>query len=115
RTPPGTRAVGWFTVSKNDDDYFTHVREIHIQVGDDPRAVGGPCWFPWFPPRGSSRSEAALLEYVLQEVIKSVEERKTAAGHQRFRVVRAAWQDATRRGKRRGAPPAETLYGLRSQ
>src|SRR5262245_66447741 len=62
RTPPGTRAVGWVPVSKNDDDYFTHVREIHIQVGDDPRAVGGPWWVPWVPPRGCARPQARSAE-----------------------------------------------------
>src|SRR5262245_45669451 len=64
RTPPGTCAVGWFKVSATGYTYFTHLREIHIRVADDPRVVGGPCWFPWAPPRGTSRarSEAGLLE-----------------------------------------------------
>ena len=109
RTPAGTRAVGWFKVSATGEDYFTHVWEVRIQVADDPRVVGGPGWFPWAPPHGTSRaaSEAGLLEYVLQKVVRSVEERRTAAKHQRFRVVHAAWQDDTRRGKRRSATPAE--------
>src|SRR5262245_51645141 len=86
RTPAGTRAAGWFPVSKNDNDYFTHGRRLRIQIADAPRVVDLPCWFPWTPPRGSPRSEAALLEYVLRGVVESIEERKTGAGHQRFRV-----------------------------
>jgi hypothetical protein len=68
------------------------VREIHIRIADDPRVVGGPAWFPWPPERGLSpaASEARLLEHVLHEVVRSVEERQTEAKQQRFRVIRAA-------------------------
>jgi hypothetical protein len=109
RTPAGIRAVGWFKVSATGEDYFTHVWEVRIRVADDPRVVGAQCWFQWAPPRGTSRaaSEAGLLERVLREVVRDVEERRTAAKHQRFRVVHAAWQDGTRRGKRKSATPAE--------
>src|SRR4051794_9377820 len=95
RAAAGTRAAGWVTLSENDHPYFTHVRELHIRVSDDPRVVGGPRYFPWAPPPGASPAdaEARLLDQVLREVVSRVEEERTPAKHQRFRVVRAEWQD----------------------
>jgi len=102
RTPAGTRAVGWFEVSETGEVYFTHMREVHIRVADDPRVVGGPAWFPWPREPGVSpaASEARLLERVLWDVVRSVEERQTKTKHQRFRVVRAEWEDGPAGGER---------------
>lgn len=95
RTPAGTRAVGWFEVSEHPHVYFTHQRELHIPVADEPRAVGGKAWFPWAPAPGTTpaASAAGLLERVLKEVVSRVEEERTSAKHRRFRVVRAEWLD----------------------
>lgn len=95
RTPAGTRAVGWFEVSENPHVYFTHLRELHITVADEPRTVGGKAWFPWAPPPGTTAaaSLAGLLDRVLRDVVSRIEEERTSAKHQRFRVVRAEWED----------------------
>jgi hypothetical protein len=97
RAPAGTRAVGWFEVSEHPHVYFTHVRELYIKVTDDPRTVGGKAWFPWAPPPGTPAADsfAGLLDRVLRDVVSRVEEERTSANHQRFRVVRAEWEDRT--------------------
>jgi hypothetical protein len=94
RTPAGTRAVGWFEVSEFPHVYFNHQLELHIQVADEPRVVGGTGWLTWVPPPGMlpEAAEAALLQRVLHDVVSLVEEQQTSAKHQRFRVVRAEWQ-----------------------
>jgi hypothetical protein len=97
RTPAGTRAVGWFEVSEFPHVYFNHQRELHIQVDGEPRVIGGAGWFTWVPAPGTppETAEAALLERVLRDVVSLVEEQQTSAKHQRFRVVRAEWQDGS--------------------
>jgi hypothetical protein len=70
------------------------VQKIHIRIADDPRVVRGELHFPWGVARGyPEASEDELLAHVLREVVRSVEGHQTGAKHQRFRVVRVAWQD----------------------
>jgi hypothetical protein len=107
RVPAGTRAVGWFELTENSGPITTHAFEVHIRVADDPRVVGGKLFFTWkreridesytrmvfYRGRRQTVSAANLFEYVVQNVVRYVEGLDTSAKHQRFRVVRAVWQD----------------------
>jgi hypothetical protein len=107
RTPAGTRAVGWFTVSESPGPYMTHVWEVRIRVPGDPRVVGCQCYFPWQQERIDSLytvgifyrgahqtvSAAGLFDYVAQDVVRFVEGLDTSTKQQRFKVVCAAWDD----------------------
>jgi hypothetical protein len=107
RTPAGTRAVGWFKVSENSDRYMTHKWEVRIRIGADPRVVRCQCYFPWHHKRidephtygvfhrGKHLTFSAtdLFDWVVQDVVRFVESLNTGAKNQRFRVIRATWQD----------------------
>jgi hypothetical protein len=108
RTPAGSLAVGWFEVAEApDSSFFTHVYDLRIQIADDPRTIGGKLYFIWKPRRldepytrdvfhrgtRSVVTAADIFEYVVQGVVRYIEGLDTSAKHQRFRVVRAVWQD----------------------
>ena len=91
RVPVGTRSTGWFKLAWSDylDAYQVKFR---FRIGDDPRVVDGMVIYCTDPPK-----PPALWEYVRQSLVEAVEARRTGRGNQRFRVVRAEWQPATRK------------------
>lgn len=91
RVPAGTRSIGWFKLiwSNGLDAYQVKYR---FRVGDDPRVMDGLIIFCTDLPRPPT-----LWEYIRQDLVESIETRKTGRGNQRFRVVRAEWQPTTPR------------------
>src|SRR5262249_28224028 len=87
--------------------FFTHVYDLQLQIADDPRVLGGKLYFTWKPERidepytqvvfhrgtCSTVTAADIFEYVTQGVVRYIEGLDTSAKYQRFRVVRAVWQD----------------------
>jgi hypothetical protein len=106
RVPVGTRAVGWFVLSVDAGPYLNHCLEYRIQVGEDARLVGGSLYFSW--DRGVDESDtwgmfhrgawvqfhaADLFDATIQHLTHLIEDQSTSAGHQRFHVIRAEWQE----------------------
>jgi len=109
RVPAGTRAVGSFALWGRPVQPGQRRFEVlltEISVGDDPRVVR-LCVSSDFTARGDRPRTWSMMHrgkmhefhaadlsvYLLQELTLALESQSTSTGAQRFRVVRAEWQD----------------------
>jgi hypothetical protein len=104
RVPVGTRAVFPIVLVKEDATHY-HA-QCTIRVGEDPRETTFICLISGITG-GSEETirlsryvrgvlkpfEGNLAAYALSQVVDALEEMNTRSGHQRFRVVRAEWND----------------------
>lgn len=106
KIPIGTKAEGWFELAENSHDYLAHSLSYRVQIGDDPRTIGSVLYFHW----GRDTDEpsefyqyhqkecrqffaANLFDYAILKIQLLIEDQCTSSGYQRFRMVRAEWQD----------------------
>jgi hypothetical protein len=101
--PVGTRAV--LPVSLYKCDATRYVAHFPLRIGKDPLKCDVSCLITWgggeeetirmeWNFRGVLKSfEGTLAEFALLRVVEGLEYDTTRSGHQRFRVIRAEWNE----------------------
>jgi hypothetical protein len=99
RVPVGTRADCPISLVKYDvRTYWVHCT---IRIADDPREMGISCMFNWGNEKTMrvqrhvrgvwKRFVGSMADYALSSIVDAVEGMNTKSGYQRFRVIRAQW------------------------
>src|SRR5262249_35174591 len=99
--PVGTRAV--LPVSLYQRDATNYVAHYPLRIGKDRRKCDVSCLITWGGEETTRMEryvqgvlkpfEGTLADLALLRVVEGLEAWKTRSGHQRFRVIRAGWNE----------------------